>query len=128
MNFSIGIDCVEIERIQKVLDNPKLLNRIFTKKEIEYCLGKANPKKHLAARYAGKEALIKAFSDQDIQIAMSNIEIINNHKGVPQARVEGIKDFAIKISLSHCKNFAIAQALLINNSPSKPLPNQKSIN
>ena len=114
MIFSIGIDCVEIERFQKVLDSPELLNRIFTKEEVEYCLGKANSKKHLAARYAGKEALIKAFSDQDIQVAISDIEIINDHRGVPQARVEGIKDIAIKISLSHCKNLAIAQALLIS--------------
>jgi len=112
MNFSIGIDCVEIERFQKVLDNQNLLNRIFTKKEIEYCLGKADPKKHLAARFAGKEALIKAFSDQDIQISMKDIEIINNQRGVPQANVEGIKGFEIKISLSHCKNIAVAQTLL----------------
>lgn len=114
MNYSIGIDCVEIERFQKVLDNQKLLNRIFSKKEIEYCLGKADPKKHLAVRFAGKEALIKAFSDQNIQLGMKDIEIINNPKGLPLAKVEGIKDFEIKISLSHCKNFAIAQVLLKN--------------
>jgi len=116
MNLSIGIDCVEIERLQKILDNPKLLNQIFTKKELEYCLEKADAKKHLAARFAGKEALIKAFSDQDIQISMSDIEIINDHKGVPQTRVEGNIDFTIRISLSHCNNLAIAQALLINPS------------
>lgn len=116
MNFSIGIDCVEIERFQEVLDNQKLLNRIFTKKEIKYCLGKANSKKHLAVRFSGKEALIKAFSDQDIQIAMSDIEIINNHKGVPLATVKGINGFDIKLSLSHSKNLAVAQAIIIKDS------------
>lgn len=116
MKFSIGIDCEEIQRMQKVLDEPNLLNRIFTEKEIEYCKNKANPNSHFAVRFAGKEALIKAFSDIGIQINMGDIEIINNSHGVPQASVKGKagEGLIIKISLSHSNEMAIAQALVIS--------------
>ena len=116
MTISIGIACEEIQRLQKVLDEPNLLNRIFTKKEIEYCKSKAKPNSHFAVRFAGKEALIKAFSDIDIQINMGDIEIINNAHGVPQVSVKGKagEGFIIKISLSHSKDMAIAQALVIS--------------
>lgn len=114
MKFSIGIDCEEIHRFQKVLDEPNLLNRIFTEKEIEYCKNKAKPKSHFAVRFAGKEAIIKAFSDINIQINMGDIEIINNSRGLPQVSVKGGEDFIIKISLSHSNEMAIAQALVID--------------
>jgi holo-[acyl-carrier protein] synthase len=114
MNISIGIDCEEIERFQKVLDEPRLLNRIFSEKEIEYCKGKAEPKSHLAVRFAGKEAVIKAFSDIDIQVNMRDIEILNNSLGVPHVTVKSVNGYIIKISISHSNDMAIAQALIIS--------------
>ncbi len=116
IKFSIGIDCEEIHRLQKVLDEPNLLNRIFTKKEIEYCKNKAKPNSHFAVRFAGKEAVIKAFSDIDIQINMKDIEIVNNARGVPQASVKckACEGFIIKISLSHSKDMAVAQAYVLS--------------
>lgn len=113
MIFSIGTDCEEIGRFQKVLDSPELLNRIFTEKEIEYSFGKPDPKKHLAVRFAGKEALIKAFSDLDIQISMGYIEIINSPGGVPKANIKGVSGYNIKISLSHCGDIAVAHAMVM---------------
>jgi holo-[acyl-carrier protein] synthase len=113
MNFSIGIDCEEIKRFQKVLDDPNLQNRIFTEKELEYCKSKTDPKPHLAVRFAGKEAVIKAFFDFGVQIEMGDIEIINNSMGVPQVAVSGIEDLIIKLSLSHSTDLAIAAALVI---------------
>jgi holo-[acyl-carrier protein] synthase len=119
MNISIGIDCEEIERFQKVLDKPNLINRIFTKKEIEYCNKKIKPNSHFAVRFAGKEAVIKAFSDMNIQVHMKDIEILNNSLGVPQVKVKSIDGFIIKISLSHSENIAIAQAIVINQEDEK---------
>ena len=116
MNFSIGIDCEEIKRFQKMLDEPRLLNRIYSRKELEYCKGKANPTPHLAVRFAGKEALIKAFSDMDVQIYMTDIEILNNPRGVPKASVKGVDGYTIKISLSHSKDMAVASALVISQN------------
>lgn len=116
MNFSIGIDCEEISRFENILNKPKLLDRIFSEEEVEYCRGKANPKAHLAARFAAKEALIKAFSDLDIQIFMKDIEIINNSRGVPKACVKGIDGYAVKVSLSHSKDVVVASALVISQA------------
>jgi holo-[acyl-carrier protein] synthase len=116
MNISIGVDCEEVKRFQKVMDKPKLLNRIFTEHELEYCNQKTDPKPHLAVRFAGKEALIKAFSDMDIRINMGDIEILNNSMGVPQARVKGINPgYQIKLSLSHTKDMVFASALVVSS-------------
>ena len=114
MNVSIGIDCEEIRRFQTMVDKPRLLNRIFSEKELEYCRGKADPTPHLAVRFAGKEALIKAFSDMDVQIHMNDIEILNNSRGVPVAQVKGVGGYTIKVSLSHSKDMAVASALVIS--------------
>ncbi len=115
MNISIGVDCEEIKRFQKVMAEPKLSDRIFTERELEYCNLKNDPKPHLAVRFAGKEALIKAFSDVDIRINMGDIEILNNSRGVPQASVKGLdQGYTIKLSLSHTKEMAFASALVIS--------------
>jgi len=116
MNFSIGIDCEEIRRFQEVLDKIGFLNRIFSERELEYCRGKVNSKAHLAVRFAGKEALIKAFSDMDVQINMKDIEIINNSRGVPEASVKGVDGYTIKVSLSHSEDMAVASALVISQN------------
>ena len=116
MNFSIGIDCEEIRRFQGILDNPRLLTRIFSEKELEYCRGKGNPEAHLAARFAGKEALIKAFSDMDVQVNMKDIEIVNNSRGVPKASVKGVDGYTVKISLSHSKDMVVASAIVISQN------------
>ena len=116
MNISIGVDCEEVIRFQEVMDNPKLMNRIFSERELEYCNRKVDPKPHLAVRFAGKEALIKAFSDMDIRINMGDIEILNNSLGVPQATVKGLdRDYTIKLSLSHTKDMVVASALVISS-------------
>ena len=117
MNFSIGIDCEEIRRFQQMMDKPRLLDRIFSEKELEYCRSKVNPTPHLAVRFAGKEALIKAFSDMDVQINMKDIEILNNSRGVPVARVKGVDGYTIKVSLSHSKDMVVASALVISQHP-----------
>jgi holo-[acyl-carrier protein] synthase len=113
MNFAIGIDCEDITRFQKILDDQNLQERIFTEKELKYCKSKADPKPHLAVRFAGKEAVIKAFFEYGVQIEMNDIEITNNSLGVPQAFVSGVEDFIIKLSLSHSSDTAMATALVI---------------
>lgn len=113
MNISIGTDCEEISRFIKEIDNRGFLERIFTQNELDYCLSKAKPAQHLAVRFAGKEAIIKALSDQDIQVGMADIEILRDQRGVPEARVISQPNLLIKISLSHCDNIAVATALVI---------------
>jgi holo-[acyl-carrier protein] synthase len=57
----IGIDIIEVERVKKLAEkNPRFLERIFTDREISYCVEKRNKYQHLAARFAAKEAFFKA--------------------------------------------------------------------
>lgn len=58
----LGIDIIEIGRIKKAIENENFLARVFTVKEIAYCEAKkAQKMASYAARFAGKEAVLKAF-------------------------------------------------------------------
>ena len=57
----VGIDLIEIDRVARALvRHPRFVERVFTAAEREYCLSRANPPQHFAARFAGKEAVGKA--------------------------------------------------------------------
>ena len=61
MAHGVGIDLIEIERIERALERrPRLAERLFTADEIAYAADRARPGRHLAARFAAKEAVIKA--------------------------------------------------------------------
>jgi len=115
--FGIGVDIEDIKRFRKsdIANNKQFLDKIFTKKEMDYCFSKAKPEQHLAARYAGKEAIVKALcSLGKTSIDYKYIEITNNEDNVPIAKInnknsDGLK---IKISLSHCEDKAIAFAVV----------------
>ncbi len=121
MIIGIGTDIVEIERIKKSVEKygEKFLNKIFTQAELAYSLPKKNKFQHLAARFAAKEAVVKALADCcNDGFNWKDIEIINSENGKPEVRLFGkfaeyISDGkSIKISLSHEKNYAIAFAVL----------------
>lgn len=116
----IGIDIEDIDRFAK-LDLKKdriFFDKIYTPAEIKYCFSKSNPYQHLAARFAGKEAVIKALNSISISnINYNEIEIINNKKGIPQVTIKNknLNNIKIQLSLSHCKDKALAFAILINS-------------
>jgi holo-[acyl-carrier protein] synthase len=88
---------------------------------IDYCTSKVRPPEHYAARYAAKEAVLKALGTgwRD-GLAFSDIEILNDELGKPQVFLHGkVKDFIdhqqikqISLSLSHTSEIAIAFAIL----------------
>jgi holo-[acyl-carrier protein] synthase len=97
------------------------MQRWFTAEEIGYCLSKAEPSRHFAARIAGKEAVIKALEwEWDGPVVWSCIEIAHGAKGAPLVRLSGrVLEAAerrgmrnLRVSLSHCEDFATAVALL----------------
>ena len=111
----IGIctDLEEVQRFENLNDQSfaAFLKKNFTKNELDYCLSKDAPAPHLAARYAGKEAVIKALSSLNItHIFYPAIEIINNERGVPHVRItsEGSEKIHIKLSLAHTSGMALA--------------------
>ena len=116
MRYYIGTDIIEIERINSEITNVRSrLERIFTKKEIEYCSKFTKSDEHYAARFAGKEAIIKAFAPCRIRLGFQDIEIINHDLGFPIAVInhDDANMYHISLSLSHSGTHAIAVALVM---------------
>jgi holo-[acyl-carrier protein] synthase len=119
-SLGIGVDIEEIDRFRRPVDekDDRFLTRIFCKAELDYCLAHASPYSHLAVRYAGKEAIVKALNQLKIKgVGYSEIEIINDADGVPRVtiRKEGFKGLTVKLSLSHTEKNAIAFALVVKS-------------
>ena len=122
MRISTGTDIIEIERIQESIDTlgEKFLEKIYTKKEIQYCESKNKMKyQHYAVRFAAKEAIFKAITkilEDKYSITWQDVEIINDINGRPKVvflkqNYEQILD--IDISLSHCKSYAVANVVAV---------------
>lgn len=122
MKVKCGVDIIEISRIKESIENigESFLNRVYTKKEIEYCESRGKSKyEHYAARFAVKEAVFKALSEMaedKYSITWKDIETINDEQGRPKADVLFIKEGKIEnidISISHCKEYAIANVVVL---------------
>jgi holo-[acyl-carrier protein] synthase len=121
--IGIGVDLVECTRIQHSLDRfgEKFLRRVFTEGEIEYSMSMKFPARHLAARFAAKEAVSKAFGT-GIGKAMGwrNIDIRKKKSGEPFLVFSGpAQELAAKrgvasalITLSHTDHHAMACVVL----------------
>ena len=116
----IGVDIIEIERVKKAVKRtPRFLGRVFTSRELSYCMNKANPYPSLAARFAAKEALRKLHPAFITGVRFHDLEVLPGEDGRPQVylhgeaehrcRIEGIGE--ISISLSHSRVQAIATAI-----------------
>lgn len=117
-----GIDIVKNDRIGKLVKKyeDNFLNKIYTKAEIEYCKRKKNEISSLAARFAAKEALLKALGTGMRNNSWQDIEILNDDLGKPQVKLYGKtkiqadnkKVHSIFLSISHEKEYSVAQVIL----------------
>jgi holo-[acyl-carrier protein] synthase len=123
MIYGIGVDIIKIERFRKALArwDSRLCNRVFTPRELAICQSKAQPSRHLALRFAAKEAFLKAMGKGMFQgIAWHDIEIINDSSGRPRMNVRGEAERLcrekgineILVSISHEAEYGVAQVLL----------------
>ncbi len=113
--ITVGVDIIEIYRIKQAVSNwqHSFLSRIYTEVELKHCHNLASS---LAARFAAKEAVMKALGTGARGLSWRDIEVISNNNGTPlvqlygkaldKAREIGITEFSI--SLSHNKQYAIA--------------------
>ncbi len=121
--LGIGVDLVECARIQRSMDRfgDRFLHRVFTEGEIEYSVSMKFPARHLAARFAAKEAVSKAFGT-GIGKAMGwrNIDIRKKPSGEPFLVFSGpAQELAMKrgvisalLTLSHTEHHAMACVVL----------------
>jgi len=113
--LATGVDIIEIERIERALANfgPRFLRRVYTQLEAAFCRGRTS---ELAARFAAKEAVMKALGTGARGVAWREIEVLPNHRGKPlvylhgraRERAERIGLDELDISMSHSRAFAVA--------------------
>lgn len=114
MVTGVGIDLLEIERLERALERrPRLAERLFTEGERSYAADKARPARHLAARFAAKEAVVKALGLSG-GFGLREIEVLAGEP--PVVRLSGAAATAagereIEISLTHSRDYAAAVAI-----------------
>jgi phosphopantetheine--protein transferase-like protein len=118
-NIGIGIDIQDIASFGDYAtpDNARFLSRVFTEDERYYCLGMASPPQHLAARFAAKEAVVKALSPFT-SVAIEQVEVTRHGSGRPAVTLltpESL-DYDIRVSLSHSPSQAVAVAVVERRS------------
>jgi len=114
----IGTDIIEMGRIEKVVNRwgTRFLHRVYTNSELSQCRMKLPS---LAARFAAKEAALKALGTQTRGISWKDIEILSDATGQPMVRLHGkariqadyMRLESLAVSLSHSREYAIALAI-----------------
>lgn len=121
MMVTCGTDIIEIKRVENLVASSaeNALHKIFSINEIKYCESKIKMKyQHYAVRFAAKEAIFKAISarlNDKFAISWNDVEVINEESGRPQVIFLNNKPCGIEnidISLSHCKEYAIAMVVI----------------
>ena len=114
----VGVDIIEIDRIERTLQRfgSRFLERIYTADEISYCRGRPA---QLAARFAAKEAVMKALGTGTRGVGWRDVEITRERTGKPRviltgraaarARRLGIRNMGVSISHSH--TYAVASVV-----------------
>lgn len=117
----IGTDIIEVERVRNSYKRYKqtFLDKVFTRSEQEYVLRKKDPAESLAARFAAKEATVKALGKGfGAEIAFTDIEVVKDENGLPHIRLAAhlqkkFNNPQLLVSLSHCKSYATATVIWI---------------
>lgn len=121
MIYGTGIDIIEVERVKKKIEKPGFLEKAFTAYEIDYCQSKFNKAEHFAARFAAKEAFLKALgTGWQGDFSSEDLGIISNELGKPEFQFgDGLKLILKErgivnchVSLAHVKEMAIASVIL----------------
>ena len=112
--MGVGVDLLEIERLERALErHPRLAQRVFTDDELAYAGERARPGRHLAARFAAKEAVVKALGMRNF--GLREVEVVAGEP--PSVRLSGAAAEAaggreVEVSLTHSRETAAAVALV----------------
>jgi holo-[acyl-carrier protein] synthase len=119
----VGVDLVDVRRLRRLLaEHADRQTELFTAAELDYCSGKRRRDEHLAARFAAKEAVLKAFGTGVSQrMRFTEVEVLKERSGRPLVRLSGsVASFAerhgltqLDVSLSHTEETALAHAVSV---------------
>lgn len=124
MLIGLGADIIEIARIRSVLlrHGDRFIERILTDEERTYCGSMAHPHKHIAARFAAKEAVSKSFSTGiGAELGWKSISVYHGPRHEPLVRLDekgrallaAVGATQVLLTLSHTENYALAVAALV---------------
>jgi holo-[acyl-carrier protein] synthase len=118
--IGLGVDLAEIERVRAVLERyPRFAERCFTPHEREYAFGHARPERRLAARFAGKEAVMKSLATGWRQIRWTDVEITGGGapravlRGTAAARAEALGVTEVLVTVTHTDTTALVLAVAV---------------
>ncbi len=125
--YGIGTDIIECARIARMIEEhgELFLKRVYTPAEIEYCARRRRAEEHFAARWAAKEAVLKALGTGWRKgIAWTDIEVRHHPSGRPKvalrrkvrAVARRLEICRISLSLSHCHAYATAIAIALRHT------------
>lgn len=119
----VGIDMIGVERLEQVVGKDESHQRtLFTERELTYCHSRRRPYEHLAARFAAKEAVLKAFgTGMTRRMRWTDVEVLNERSGRARVVLDGsVAEFArrhglrdLDVSLTHAEGLAMAQAVSV---------------
>lgn len=122
LKIKCGTDIIEISRVKESIENigDRFLQKVFTEEEIRYCESKGKQKyQHYAARFAAKEAIFKAISEElndKYEMNWKDYEVLKNENNRPYININSKygKDIEnMDISISHCKQYAVANVVVL---------------
>lgn len=109
-----GVDITEVSRLKKAIEKwgDDFTKRVFTKNELENAKTRGSIYQHLAGRFAAKEAIFKALGNN--RLTWQDVEILNDKDGKPHCKILNKKaeNSNILVSISHVKNYAVANAVI----------------
>ena len=120
--LGLGVDLAEIERVRLVLEKyPRFAERCFTEHEREYAFRFARPERRLAARFAGKEAVMKSMGTGWRRIRWQDIEITGggkptvNMSGRAAVRAEMLGVTEVLVTITHTDTDALVMAVAVGD-------------
>ena len=114
MIIGIGTDIIEVDRIKKAVEKEYFLNKVYTKREVE-AFGENY--QSLAANYAVKEAVSKAFGTGFRSFSPIDIEVLRDELGKPYVTLynaikEKAQGLTVQISISHSREYAVSTVII----------------
>jgi holo-[acyl-carrier protein] synthase len=114
MIIGTGVDITEVRRLRQAIEKwgDSFLHRVFTEEELDNAKTRGSLYQHLAGRFAAKEAVFKALGDMGLN--WKDVQILNDRDGKPSCVILGNKGrkVDVHISISHVKNYAVANAII----------------
>ena len=122
----IGVDMLEISRMERVIERrPNFLRRVFTEEERAYCERSARPAEHYAARWAAREAVVKALGcGFGNGVGIRDVSVVRDERGAVRAQLtggaakvaleKGVVEVAL--SISYTREVAVANAVAVTEA------------